>query len=29
LIGRVIDFGSHDGESLVYSQRHFGTFKPL
>ena len=27
LIGRVIDFGSHDGESLVYSQRHFGTFK--
>jgi flavin reductase (DIM6/NTAB) family NADH-FMN oxidoreductase RutF len=29
LIGRVIDFGSHEGESLVYSQRHFGTFKPL
>lgn len=27
LIGRVLDFGSHDGESLVYSQRHFGTFK--
>jgi flavin reductase (DIM6/NTAB) family NADH-FMN oxidoreductase RutF len=29
LIGRVVDFGSHAGESLVYSQRHFGTFKPL
>jgi 3-hydroxy-9,10-secoandrosta-1,3,5(10)-triene-9,17-dione monooxygenase reductase component len=27
LIGRVLDFGSHEGESLVYSQRHFGTFK--
>ena len=27
LIGRVIEFGSHDGDSLVYSQRHFGTFK--
>jgi flavin reductase (DIM6/NTAB) family NADH-FMN oxidoreductase RutF len=29
LIGSVVDFGSHDGESLVYSQRHFGTFKAL
>ena len=29
LIGRVLDFGSHEGESLVYSQRHFGSFKPL
>jgi 3-hydroxy-9,10-secoandrosta-1,3,5(10)-triene-9,17-dione monooxygenase reductase component len=29
LIGRVVDFGSHEGESLVYSQRHFGTFKAL
>ena len=29
LIGRVIDFGSHAGESLIYSQRHFGTFKTL
>jgi 3-hydroxy-9,10-secoandrosta-1,3,5(10)-triene-9,17-dione monooxygenase reductase component len=29
LIGRVVDFGSHEEESLVYSQRHFGTFKPL
>jgi flavin reductase (DIM6/NTAB) family NADH-FMN oxidoreductase RutF len=29
LIGRVVDFGSHEGESLVYSQRHFVTFKPL
>ena len=29
LIGRVVDFGSHAGESLVYSQRHFGTFKAL
>ena len=29
LIGRVLEFGSHDGEALVYSQRHFGTFKPL
>ena len=27
LIGRVLDFGSRDGKSLVYSQRHFGTFK--
>jgi flavin reductase (DIM6/NTAB) family NADH-FMN oxidoreductase RutF len=31
LIGRVIDFGSLTnptmGESLIYSQRHFGTFK--
>lgn len=29
LIGRVLEFGSHDGESLIYSQRHFGTFKPF
>jgi flavin reductase (DIM6/NTAB) family NADH-FMN oxidoreductase RutF len=29
LIGRVLDFGSHDGESLIYSQRHFGSFKPI
>jgi flavin reductase (DIM6/NTAB) family NADH-FMN oxidoreductase RutF len=29
LIGRVLEFGSHDGEALIYSQRHFGTFKPL
>ena len=29
LIGRVLDFGSHDGESLVYSQREFGVFAPL
>ncbi len=33
LIGRVLDFGSHEGEtlaeSLVYSQRHFGSFTPL
>jgi flavin reductase (DIM6/NTAB) family NADH-FMN oxidoreductase RutF len=27
LIGRVLDFGSHEGESLIYSQRHFGQFK--
>jgi flavin reductase (DIM6/NTAB) family NADH-FMN oxidoreductase RutF len=29
LIGRVLEFGSHDGEALIYSQRHFGTFKPF
>ena len=29
LIGRVLDFGSHAGESLIYSERHFGSFKPL
>jgi flavin reductase (DIM6/NTAB) family NADH-FMN oxidoreductase RutF len=29
LIGRVLEFGSHDGEALVYSQRHFGTFKAI
>jgi flavin reductase (DIM6/NTAB) family NADH-FMN oxidoreductase RutF len=33
LIGRVVDFGSLTdatvGESLIYSQRHFGVFKAL
>jgi flavin reductase (DIM6/NTAB) family NADH-FMN oxidoreductase RutF len=29
LIGRVLEFGSHTGEALIYSERHFGTFKPL
>jgi 3-hydroxy-9,10-secoandrosta-1,3,5(10)-triene-9,17-dione monooxygenase reductase component len=29
LIGRVLEFGSHEGEALIYSQRHFGTFKPF
>ena len=29
LIGRVLEFGSQEGESLIYSQRHFGSFQPL
>jgi flavin reductase (DIM6/NTAB) family NADH-FMN oxidoreductase RutF len=27
LIGTIIDFGSHDAESLIFSQRHFGTLR--
>jgi 3-hydroxy-9,10-secoandrosta-1,3,5(10)-triene-9,17-dione monooxygenase reductase component len=27
LIGRVLEFGSGEGEGLIYSQRQFGTFK--
>ena len=26
LIGRVLEFGGSEGESLIYSQRQFGTF---
>jgi flavin reductase (DIM6/NTAB) family NADH-FMN oxidoreductase RutF len=29
LIGRVLDFGSHAGEGLIYSERNFGTFKAI
>lgn len=29
LIGRVLDFGIHGGDSLVYTNRTFGSFKPL
>jgi flavin reductase (DIM6/NTAB) family NADH-FMN oxidoreductase RutF len=29
LIGRVLAFGSQEGDGLIYSQRHFGRFKPL
>jgi flavin reductase (DIM6/NTAB) family NADH-FMN oxidoreductase RutF len=29
LIGRVLEFGIHGGDSLVYTNRMFGSFKPL
>ncbi len=29
LIGRVLDFGIHGGDSLVYTNRTFGSFQPL
>lgn len=28
LIGRILDFGLHDGHSLAYAQRRFGTVQP-